>query len=94
MPRNVIRTPTSTHGFCCPKCGITTATIDSKDRGAAVRRRRECLGCGFRFFTMETADIPQGMNGMVYPRPLPTPRDSSSNFAAQHRERWEREHSQ
>jgi hypothetical protein len=92
----IIGTPASTHGFCCPNCGITTATIDSRDRsnGTAVRRRRECLGCGFRFTTMETVAIPERRNGRVYHRPLPIPRDSYSNFAAQHRERWEREHSQ
>jgi hypothetical protein len=86
-------TPTSTHGFCCPNCGITTATIDSRDHsnGTAVRRRRECLGCGFRFTTMETVALPQGMNGRVYPRPLAIPRDPYSNFAVQYRARWELE---
>ncbi len=40
----------------CPKCGVDNdKVIDSRSirEGAAVRRRRECLGCGSRFSTIE-----------------------------------------
>jgi transcriptional repressor NrdR len=40
----------------CPKCGCQDdKVIDSRAsrEGATIRRRRECLGCGFRFTTYE-----------------------------------------
>jgi len=40
----------------CPKCGKQEdKVIDSRSskEGATIRRRRECLGCGFRFTTYE-----------------------------------------
>jgi transcriptional repressor NrdR len=40
----------------CPRCGIDDdKVIDSRParEGQAVRRRRECLGCGERFTTFE-----------------------------------------
>lgn len=40
----------------CPGCGIDDdKVVDSRaaDDGAAIRRRRECLGCGRRFTTFE-----------------------------------------
>lgn len=40
----------------CPSCaGFDDKVIDSRtaDDGAAIRRRRECLGCGRRFTTYE-----------------------------------------
>lgn len=40
----------------CPTCaGFDDKVIDSRtaDDGAAIRRRRECLGCGRRFTTYE-----------------------------------------
>lgn len=40
----------------CPSCGYEELkVIDSRnaDEGAAIRRRRECLGCGYRFTTYE-----------------------------------------
>lgn len=42
----------------CAKCHHTnTAVIDSRDTddGAAIRRRRECTKCGYRFTTFERA---------------------------------------
>ena len=48
----------------CLFCGAEeTKVIDSRlvDEGAQVRRRRECLQCGERFNTFETAEI-------AYPR--------------------------
>jgi transcriptional repressor NrdR len=43
----------------CPKCGIDDdKVLDSRSArdGAAIRRRRECLGCGNRFTTYEEID--------------------------------------
>ncbi len=40
----------------CPKCHFTgDKVVDSRTakEGSAVRRRRECLGCGYRFTTYE-----------------------------------------
>ena len=44
----------------CPSCGHTdTKVIDSRadDDDIAVRRRRECLKCSFRFSTIEQMEI-------------------------------------
>ena len=38
----------------CPKCGVDDdKVLDSRSarEGAAIRRRRECLKCGYRFTT-------------------------------------------
>lgn len=43
----------------CPYCrGLEDRVIDSRltDEGSAIRRRRECEGCGKRFTTFERAD--------------------------------------
>ncbi len=48
----------------CPFCGeAETKVIDSRlaSEGNAIRRRRECLSCGERFTTFETAEL-------VFPR--------------------------
>ncbi|MBW3557555.1 MAG: transcriptional regulator NrdR [Actinobacteria bacterium] len=40
----------------CPACaGVDDKVVDSRtaDEGTAIRRRRECLGCGRRFTTYE-----------------------------------------
>jgi transcriptional repressor NrdR len=40
----------------CPKCGCQDdKVIDSRAsrEGATIRRRRQCIGCGFRFTTYE-----------------------------------------
>jgi transcriptional repressor NrdR len=40
----------------CPKCScLDDKVIDSRTsrEGATIRRRRECLGCGYRFTTYE-----------------------------------------
>jgi transcriptional repressor NrdR len=40
----------------CPKCGVLDdKVVDSRlsRDGASIRRRRECLGCSFRFTTYE-----------------------------------------
>ena len=43
----------------CPKCGTDDdKVLDSRSskEGATIRRRRECLKCGFRFTTHEEID--------------------------------------
>lgn len=43
----------------CPSCASTEdKVIDSRtaDEGSAIRRRRECLGCGQRFTTFERVE--------------------------------------
>ena len=43
-------------GVRCPSCSsVEDKVVDSRtaDDGAAIRRRRECLGCGRRFTTYE-----------------------------------------
>ncbi len=43
----------------CPSCsGLDDKVVDSRtaDDGAAIRRRRECLGCGRRFTTYERVE--------------------------------------
>lgn len=45
----------------CPKCGnATTRVIDSRmqDVTNAIKRRRECIGCGYRFTTFERCEDP------------------------------------
>ena len=47
----------------CPRCSHPDdKVVDSRvsRQGAAIRRRRECLGCGCRFTTLETV-IPADM---------------------------------
>ena len=44
----------------CPFCGhVETKVIDSRlaGEGSQIRRRRECLSCGERFTTFETAEL-------------------------------------
>lgn len=43
----------------CPKCGIDNdKVIDTRpsDEGRAIRRRRVCLECGYRYSTVERAE--------------------------------------
>jgi hypothetical protein len=89
-------TPASVSGLACPRCGVTTKVIDSRDWSfGTTRRRRECLGCGHRFFTIEAAALPRSKSPDFRIRhDLPTPKPDNAgeanNFAAQHRERWGR----
>ena len=42
----------------CPSCGhLESKVVDSRpsEDGASIRRRRECLSCGYRFTTYERA---------------------------------------
>jgi transcriptional repressor NrdR len=43
----------------CPHCKARTRTLETRrtDGGAAVRRRRECPGCGERFTTFERPEL-------------------------------------
>jgi transcriptional repressor NrdR len=46
-------------GMRCPGCAsLDDKVVDSRlaDEGVAIRRRRECLGCGRRFTTFERID--------------------------------------
>lgn len=46
-------------GVRCPYCqAVDDKVVDSRiaDEGAAIRRRRECVGCGRRFTTYERID--------------------------------------
>lgn len=45
----------------CPKCGSErTRVIDSRaqDASNSIKRRRECLSCGYRFTTFERCEDP------------------------------------
>jgi len=45
----------------CPSCGYSDdKVVDSRSAhdGRAIRRRRECLGCAYRFTTYETIEAP------------------------------------
>lgn len=53
----ILSLPATMH---CPFCGANdTKVIDSRlvAEGEQVRRRRECLACGERFTTFETAEL-------------------------------------
>jgi len=46
----------------CPGCGTDDdRVVDSRPAsgGDAIRRRRECQGCGLRFTTFERAELPE-----------------------------------
>jgi transcriptional repressor NrdR len=45
----------------CPSCDSATRVLESRraEDGAAVRRRRECLGCGSRYTTFERFERPR-----------------------------------
>lgn len=41
----------------CPKCGFDDSkVVDSRPADEKIRRRRECLKCGFRFTTYEVIE--------------------------------------
>lgn len=46
----------------CPKCGsLESDVIDSRGASKAVRRRRQCSGCNYRFTTYERVERPRLM---------------------------------
>ena len=54
--RVALATPDSVSLVRCPACAtVDDKVVDSRasDDGTAIRRRRECLGCGRRFTTFE-----------------------------------------
>jgi len=60
-PAEVGRSGYPVENMLCPFCASEeTRVIDSRpvDSGSAIRRRRVCEACGFRFTTYERADVP------------------------------------
>jgi transcriptional regulator NrdR family protein len=49
---------TTATGLRCPRCGKQgdLKVVNSRPRGNAIARRRECEFCGARFTTMELTD--------------------------------------
>lgn len=44
----------------CPFCGHDDSkVIDSRPSEGKIRRRRECIGCGKRFTTFESIEVPE-----------------------------------
>lgn len=42
----------------CPKCNSERSSVtDSRSDGGAIRRRRECQDCGYRFTTYERVEL-------------------------------------
>jgi transcriptional repressor NrdR len=42
----------------CPACHCDDSkVVDSRTTGSAIRRRRQCAGCGFRFTTHERVEL-------------------------------------
>ncbi|MGX8267394.1 NrdR family transcriptional regulator [Anaerostipes caccae] len=46
----------------CPECNGTTKVIDSRRGENEVHRKRECLSCGFQFYTAEVQTDNKGIN--------------------------------
>jgi transcriptional regulator NrdR family protein len=45
------------NGIMCPKCGSgNTAVINSRGKEGIIKRRRNCLVCGFKMNTIETIE--------------------------------------
>ena len=55
----------------CEKCKAETVVKDSRPKDNSIRRRRECLRCGHRFFTMEVLEAKPDLK--IVPKPIPTP---------------------
>ena len=56
----------------CPFCAhVETKVNDSRlaSEGRQIRRRRECLNCGERFTTFETAELVMPLGGQERPQP-------------------------
>jgi transcriptional repressor NrdR len=46
----------------CPRCNEErSSVVDSRSDGGAIRRRRECQGCGYRYTTYERLEVPTPM---------------------------------
>jgi transcriptional regulator NrdR family protein len=55
----------------CEKCKAETVVKDSRPKDKSIRRRRECLRCGHRFFTMEVLEAKPDLK--IVPKPTPKP---------------------
>ena len=55
----------------CEKCKAETVVKDSRPKDKSIRRRRECLRCGHRFFTMEVLEAKPDLK--IVPKPIPKP---------------------
>jgi len=53
----------------CEKCKAETVVKDSRPKDNSIRRRRECLRCGHRFFTMEVLETKPELK--IVPKPIP-----------------------
>ena len=56
----------------CEKCKAETVVKDSRPKDKSIRRRRECLRCGHRFFTMEVLEAKPDLK--IVPKPTPVKR--------------------
>ena len=56
----------------CEKCKAETVVKDSRPKDNSIRRRRECLRCGHRFFTVEVLEAKPELK--IVPKPIPTPK--------------------
>jgi len=56
----------------CEKCKAETVVKDSRPKDKSIRRRRECLRCGHRFFTMEVLEAKPDLK--IVPKTTPTPK--------------------
>ena len=58
----------------CEKCKAETVVKDSRPKDKSIRRRRECLRCGHRFFTMEVLEAKPDLKIVSKPTPKPVKR--------------------
>ena len=45
----------------CPKCGCDSKVVDTGRYDSLMKRRRECLSCGFRYNTFEIIETELGI---------------------------------
>jgi transcriptional repressor NrdR len=80
--------------LACPKCSTPTEVKDSRPtgNGSAIRRRRKCPSCGWRFTTFETTDDPDVADAMkAFGRAVMTIRELADNTISAHFRHGERE---
>lgn len=58
----------------CEKCKAETVVKDSRPKDKSIRRRRECLRCGHRFFTMEVLEAKPDLKIVLKPTSKPVKR--------------------
>ena len=69
----------------CEKCKAETVVKDSRPKDKSIRRRRECLRCGHRFFTMEVLEAKPDLK--IVPKQPPNPKRKLTK--GQHDELWQ-----